>query len=325
MTLLSKRQVSLVRAAVKALPMNATEERVEDFVSRHLGFSAHERGQYFAGPNGATTLSITVAELTRERETVLRDNCEIPNYMVYEDTHGVWQLSGLEYYLSTVQPTRFTDGFRARIPAHRAVRRELMSFHKGHDLEALGATLIEAICGYGEATRGSGDQGIDAIGRKTLLAFHRAFYTGASSPALIDESVPGGNVFILASSKANLGVTAGAPSSISPAHIRELVGGWLIQRDDVGKWREAGIRMLSPVQMLLITTYRLSDESINECQRLGVHVWTLPQLIYLVCEHAPAEVFDVARANIFVPAKFRTWWRSKATSRLTPANLRLAA
>src|SRR5439155_15438185 len=90
------------------------------------------------------------------------------------------------------------------------------------------------------------------------------------------QVLPGDKVFVFASSKAFTDGRQSRPELINRAHIRELVGGWVIQRSSVAKWQSVGIRMLSPVQMILVTTYRLSPDAKAECRALGVHVWGIP-------------------------------------------------
>lgn len=106
----------------------------------------------------------------------------------------------------------------------------------------------------------------------------------------------GERLHIIASCKANEGNTAGGiPNTISPAHIRELIGAWMIQRSESGMWQQrAGIKILSPLQLLLVTTYRLSDDSLSLCRRMGVAVWGIPELVYLVCRYAPESVFSAS-------------------------------
>jgi hypothetical protein len=108
---------------------------------------------------------------------------------------------------------------------------------------------------------------------------------------------------------------------LQPAHIREVAGGWVIQRTSTGIWQKVGIRMLSPVQMILVTTYRLSDASKSECRELGIQVWGLPELIYLVCLSAPADVFDSSKGYAFSARGFGAWWRTHHRNRLMASDL----
>jgi hypothetical protein len=186
----------------------------------------------------------------------------------------------------------------------------------GHDVEALAAAIMNVQCDYGEATRGSGDQGIDAIGWSELVLIDPFVSDGVHFG---NRSTPGEKVFLFASSKAFTDGGNGAPKAINPAHIRELVGGWSIQRSSVGMWQKVGIRMLSPVQMILVTTYRLSLDAKAECRGLGIQVWGIPELVYLICKSAPVDVFDEANSYAFSSARFRAWWRQRDTTRVMAA------
>jgi hypothetical protein len=77
--------------------------------------------------------------------------------------------------------------------------------------------------------------------------------------------------------------------------------------------------MLSPVQMVLATTYRLSMDAKAECRKLGIQVWGIPELIYLICDAAPEAVFDAANNYAFSMASFNAWWKQRATNRLMAA------
>lgn len=123
-------------------------------------------------------------------------------------------------------------------------------------------------------------------------------------------------MFLFASSKAFINGQIDQPDLISAAHIRELVGGWTIQRSSVGKWQSVGIRMLSPVQMILVTTYRLSLEAKSECRSLGVQIWGIPELIYLICDSAPDSVFDPANNHAFSTTAFDAWWKVRDQNRV---------
>lgn len=124
---------------------------------------------------------------------------------------------------------------------------------------------------------------------------------------------------MIASCKANeANLSDEIPATISPAHIRELIGGWLIQRSDAGIWRQAAnIKMLSAIQLLLVTTYRLSDESLSLCRDLGVAVWGIPELIYLICKHSPDSVFPCHPSSTFDADGMSNWIDSSGNTRLS--------
>ena len=307
---LSAQEVRQIKAAARQISLNAPVERVEDFVCRVLGLNAVQRTQYFPGPDPTGFRAIAVGHLTTEREKILGGECCVPSFAVYHDTLKIPKISGFSTYLAA-KPV--DAQLRGRLTHHQDVRAALTRLGDGHNLEALAAAIMHGECDYGEATRGSGDQGIDAIGWKKLLLIEPALSNGSITPG---EVLPGEKVFLLASSKAFTSGTAGQPKLINPAHIRELVGGWVIQRTSAGKWKEVGIRMLSPVQMILVTTYRLSPDAKAECRTLGVQVWGIPELIYLVCLTAPAGVFDTAASFAFSSSEFRSWWKRRDQSRL---------
>jgi len=307
---LSAQDVRKIKEAARQISIVAPAERVEVFVCRVLGLNAVQRTQYFPSPDPTGLMAIAVGHLTTERERILGVECNIPKFAVYHDALKIPKTSGFSTYLEA-KPV--DAQLRGRLTHYQDVRAALMRLGDGHNLEALAAAIMQAECGYGEATRGSGDQGIDAVGWKELLLIEPALSNGSITPG---EVLPGEKVFLFASSKAFTFGTTGQPKLINPAHIRELVGGWVIQRSSAGMWQKVGIRMLSPVQMILVTTYRLSADAKSECRTLGVQVWGIPELIYLVCLTAPVAVFDAAADFAFSSSEFRSWWKRRDQSRL---------
>jgi hypothetical protein len=307
---LSTQEIRQIVAAVRLLPINAAAVRVEDFICNTLGLNPAQRLAYFPNPDPIGHLEIATAYLTEERERILRDECAIPDFAIYKDGQSNFCVSGFDTYLAS----KGVDvNLRGRLAHHRNIRTTLRRVRNGHDLEAVAAAIMNVECDYGEATRGSGDQGIDAIGWKHLVLIDPCFTEGDFTK---NQVLPGEKVFLFASSKAFTDGRSGSPDLISPAHIRELVGGWAIQRSSVGKWQSVGIRMLTPVQMILVTTYKLSINSKAECRGLGVQVWGIPELIYLICVAAPNTVFDAANNHAFSSTGFRTWWRQRNQHRL---------
>ncbi len=206
------------------------------------------QGQYFPSPDPDGSLAIAIGNLTHARERILRDECLVPTFVIYED-RGVSQIAGLSNYLEL---RGYDAHFRNRLVQHNSIRDALRRLQRGHHLEALAAAILNEACGRGEATQPSGDQGIDAIGWKELITIDASFSDGSAS---IPQIFPGQNVLALASSKAVVGQGRGKPKLLDVAHVRELVGGWVIQRSPVGKWKEFGIQTLTPLQMILVTTY----------------------------------------------------------------------
>jgi len=285
---------------------------VEDFLSGVLGLNAVQRGQYFPNPDPTGLLEIAVGHLTEQRERILRDECSVPEFAVYQDAHKVHYVAGFDTFLAA---KKVDARLRGRLAHHRVIRTALRRMQNGHDLEALAAAIMNVECDYGEATRGSGDQGIDAIGWKQLVLIDPCFSEGDFR---VNQVLPGEKVFLFASSKAFTDGGLEPPKLINPAHIRELVGGWVIQRSSVAKWQSVGIRMLSPVQMVLVTTYRLSIDAKAECRGLGLQVWGIPELIYLICVAAPDSVFDAGNNHTFSAAGLNAWWKLRDRNRLNP-------
>jgi hypothetical protein len=73
--------------------------------------------------------------------------------------------------------------------------------------------------------------------------------------------------------------------------------------------------------MILVTTYRLSTEAKSDCRDLGIQVWGIPELIYLVCRWAPETVFDAVNGNTFSASAFRGWWKERDQARVVPTDL----
>ena len=303
-------ETSRILRASKQLTLDAASERVEDFIARILGLNPLQQAAYFPDPDPTNSLDIAVANLTRLQQDTLWDDAAVPTFAVYKDIFNVPHIAGLNTYLAL---DGLTVRFRNRLTQHSEVRAALLALRRGHHLEAVAAAIMNATCNYGEATRGSGDQGIDAIGWKELLRINPAFCNVALGKR---EALPGEQVFLFASSKAVIG-TRGRPTLLNPAHIRELVGGWIIQRSSIGVWRRVGIRMLTPVQLVLVTTYRLSADARAQCTELGVQIWAIPELIFLITMFAPDNVFDASSGYAFKPTAFRDWWTAREPSRLS--------
>jgi hypothetical protein len=311
---LSASQIAKVLSAARSLSMTAPPVTVEAFYGSILGLSSIELATLFPKPDPTGLGAVPVSHLTLEREIILRDKCDIPTFVIYESPTGVF-ISGVCAYYSGVKPipADYPLDFLNRLQQFRKIRNQLIGIAKGHNLEALAATLLAAACSYGEATRGSGDQGVDAVGTNHLIRIDSIFLDGEIDDSKIS---PGQKVFILASSKAGLGLAGADVKIISPAHIRELIGGWLIQRSETSVWRNLGIQMLTPLQLLLVTTYRLSSESKSDCNKLGVQVWGIPELIFLICRYGAPAIFSGAGG--FSSSQFTKWWEAKESTRIRP-------
>ena len=306
----SRREIAQVRRSARNLSFDAPAVRVENFVSRELGLSAAQRASYL-DPDG---LAQIVAELSRQREEILSNDARLPGYVVYLDgVYNVSRICGLFVYLRS---RGVDDVLIARLRHHGDVRSQLVRMRTGHDLEALAAAMLDSLVSSGMATRASGDQGLDAVGWGSLLPIDHVFVDGDFQPS---EVLPGARVFALVSSKQyRFSGSRDVPGLVDPKFIRELVGGWLIQRSGASDWRRLGMKMLSPIQVILATTYRLSAASKELCRSLGVQVWGLPELIYLLCQAAPDRVFDPADGYHFSRREFGQWWRPYHLNRLAP-------
>lgn len=319
----SARQIRTVLSQARALPLDSPTRTVEDFISDALGLNAAQRLDNFPGDGGPKDqLARVVGELASARDDILSVKCAVATFAVYEDELGIFQISGLQTYLERKDTEGKLPILRARLLEHVPVRNALRQLQKGQHLEAVAAAIMNASCRYGEATQASADQGIDAVGWNELLMIEAAFSTKLIR---VTNILPGEKVFLLASSKAVSGTAKSNPPLLNPAHIRELVGGWIIQRSSAGVWSTVGIRMLSPVQMILVTTYRVSDGAKALCLELGIQIWGLPELVYLVCRWAPDSVFDSSNGYQFSSAEFRKWWKERDSKRIVATSLVVAA
>lgn len=303
-------QISALKAAARAILLDSQPVRLTEFIAAHFQLNAVQQADLVTTGFAGATLAEWIAHITDERTIILDKECALPSFVVYKDQFGIDQIGGLQPYL-----TQKGKGphFVERIALHGQIRTALIRLTQGHHLEAVGAAILDGLAVSSRATRGAGDQGIDFIGRRTLIALDPVF-THGSLPEI--RALPGENAFVLGSSKAPETRSNNRPL-LSPHYIRELIGGWTIQRSQAGLWREQGIKMLSPVQMVLITTYRVSADGKRLCNTIGVQLWTLPELISLICEAAPNDVFGNNAGTLqFISARFRAWWTIHHNNRL---------
>lgn len=302
---LTSTQLQQLVGAAENLANDAPMERFEDFVARILGLNVMQLSQVLPSPDPLGLKAKAVAEFTKKRDDLIRIDCKIPNYVIATNAAGVTNVGGFYAYL--ISAPNANAILAGRLRHHNEVRQALLSIRNGHYLEAISAVIMSNLCKYGEATSGSGDQGLDSIGWNELVIL---------DPLFSSASVPTGEkVFLFASAKAS---TTGALKVINPAYIRELVGGWVIQRSTSGKWKSQGIQTLSAVQMILVTTYRLSTDARGLCLDLGIQVWGITELIYLISTSAPDSVFDPLNNYSFSPQAFRAWWLVKHQNRVAP-------
>jgi len=309
---LSADDIQHVVALADVMAVDHPVLRVEDFFARGLSLTLMEIEAVFSDSAISPIGVQAIASLTKRREEILRDACEVPPFVIYTVAGKYFICGVVTYFQQQPQLSGWPAGFAQRVGMHAEIRNALIRLDKGHNLEALAAALLECACEYGEATRGSGDQGVDAVAWNHLIRIEHVFLGGAIE---LDRIWPGQRVMVVASSKATV-KRSKIPAVINPAHIRELIGGWLIQRSENGRWKSMGIQMLTPLQLILVTTYRLSAESQSQCNTLGVQVWSLPELIFLICRYAPDSIFRAGGGCGFSATDFDQWWAAKDGTRL---------
>ena len=300
--------------AFEGIDVDAKPLALTEFVANNLSLNASERAALLPAvetprdDERRLRLDSVAALLIARREALLHGAGLLPSGVVYEETDLL--LDQTEYYVAGLVDYLKRNGaeerFLGRIRQRSAVRSYAASFRDGYKLEALATGLLGEMLEDCYATQKTFDQGVDAFASDRILEIESWCCNGE---LLSKVSKVGHKLHVIASCKANLGnVSAGTPDTIPPAHVRELIGAWLIQRSAAGLWhRQAGVKLLSPLQLLLVTTYRLSDESLSLCRELGVAVWGMPEIVYLICRFAPDDVFPAAVGHAFIPAKADKW------------------
>ena len=302
--MVSKTELRQLVDAAKRVDFSDPSERLSIFVARTLGLNAMQMNSRVT----ASDLVEIAANLTFVRGKELFRFGRIPNFVVHRPAGGDCEIAGLGAFL---QIRGVKNKVTSRLMHREAIRKRLREMEKGHYLEALAAAVLDTQMHKGFATQGSGDQGIDAIGWSVLFRINEAVVEKDNQI----EYAPDAKVFAFSSAKKSED-TGLKISLISPAVIRELIGGWAIQRSVHGAWNSHGVKMLSPIQMLFVTTYRLSDPSRSLCKSLGVQVWGLPELVFLVAENSPDNVFDSSQGETFVKSEFDKWWKVYHDSRV---------
>jgi hypothetical protein len=312
----SEEQLKQLRTAARALPFDAPLETVADFITRILEITPGEEAAIF-GDADSDELTTATNTLTKEQERILLYDGQLPRFAVVVQDDQPDRIAGLGTVMGLLHDN---PKLVARLAHHAQIRAALVALEKGHHLEAVAAAILHAACDSASATIGSSDQGIDAFAWQACLPASPLF---APTPLDCTDVMPMDweKIYFLASSKANLSQDA-KPDPINPAFIRELVGGWLLQRTGTGKWSQLGILPLSPVQLVLVTTYRISPAARGECMSLGVQVWALPELIFFIAKYAPDDVFAGATFDV---AAFAAWWQTKDESRINYEELAAAA
>src|ERR1044072_4455970 len=120
--LLTTQENRRVLNATRSIPLNAPAERVDAFISRTLGFNVIQQAVHFPDPDPGGLLAIAVGNLTQAREAMLRDECDIPNFVVFDDSAGGPLSAGFSTYLAS---RGFDARFQGRLNWHRQIRTTL--------------------------------------------------------------------------------------------------------------------------------------------------------------------------------------------------------
>jgi hypothetical protein len=312
--MISKAEERQIVAAFDDCGYDAPDLEFSDFVTAVLGLNPSQRAALLPDPTTPPgdprrrVLDQLAALLIAHRTHLLADFAKLPTAVVFKHIdpatkYSSYHIMGLAIYLNH---NGEKADFLARVRRSQEVRNYLAGIGDGFKLELLAASIMAELHDSCNPTRRGADQGVDCLAFDAIMEIDTWCCRGEVL-AKLDRL--GERLHIIASCKANEGnVANGIPNTISPAHVRELIGAWLIQRSAAGLWHtEAGVKLLSPIQLLLVTTYRLSDDSLSQCRKLGVAVWGLPELIYLICRFAPDAVFAPVAGQAFQAAEADKW------------------
>lgn len=311
-------------AALDGIGLDSPEQSLVAFTTAALNLDATKQAEFFpdfgtsADDPKSVWLGHVAATLEAHRKKLIEEHAKVPASVVLKrpttaGTQHPYSIWGLAAYLGSKNAK---PEFVARIRQLEAVRNYLTGIGDGHKLEALAACILRGFCPKSIPTRRGFDQGVDCLAYQDILELER-WCCDASVSATADYF--GERLHVVASCKANEGnVAGGIPATISPAHVRELIGAWLIQRSNSGRWQKPmQIKSLSPMQLLLVTTYRLSDDSMSLCKELGVAVWGVTELIYLICRTAPENVFPPDNGHLLDEMAVASWIATADTVRLS--------
>lgn len=316
-------------AAFRALPTTSPEKPLSNFLTEVLSLNPSQIATLLpdqaASPNDKRfiTLGKIAGKLESVRKEIIEAETRIPSAVLYSRRN----LAGTadEYFvagLSDFVLKAFGDlQYAKRVEQTERLREYLLKISDPGILESLAAALLSGEYPNCLPTQKTRDQGVDCLASRAILELESWCCAPDKSPTV---STVGESLHVIASCKAMDGSVSNTVSSnlLPPAHIRELVGGWLIQRTDSGMWqRLQGIKPLAPVQLLLVTTYRLSDPSLKLCRQIGVSAWGVPQLIARICKSAPETVFPKAHGFAFQPAAMELWHSAFGITRMkSPPN-----
>ncbi len=311
-------------AAFRSLPIDAPVKTLTEFIGDCLSLNPSQLASIT--PDSSLTYDsldskiayhVQMASiLDYQRQSLIRKEARIPPAVLIAEKapNGAvarYLVLGLCTYL---RQNRVEEKFLARLSHHDTIRTFLTNIGDGFKLEALTAALLQQTYPTTYATKKSSDQGVDIFSNKDILEID-SWCCMPDTYATIRKASE--RLHIIASCKANEGNSSGGiPATITPAHARELIGAWLIQRTGAGIWQQrAGVKLLSPMQLLLITTYRLSDDTLQLCRDLGVAVWSITELIYLICRDGPDQIFPGNGAS-FNSSELETWLEAAGATRI---------
>ncbi len=307
--------------AFVALPIDSGSQLLTDFIAVSLNLNASQKAEICpdadspADDTKRVVLDRIAASLDARRLKVLKEEAKISNAVLTTkpDAAGGKPEYSVMGLLEFLRNSGAQDAFLQRVRLADTIRTYLTGIGDGLKLEAIAAILLKQQYESCRATRRSFDQGVDCFATQPILELE-SWCCAPDMIATVQKT--GEKLHIIASCKANEGnIAGGIPSTISPAHTRELIGAWLIQRSDSGMWQKAaGIKLLSPMQLLLVTTYRLSDDTMQLCRNLGVAVWSITELIYLICRSAPSDVFAPGATTINID-RMEAWIASADADR----------
>lgn len=305
--MLKREEEELVAEAFVKLPLDAPRQTLIQLVAITLGLNQSQVAAITPDnpisrddPEGRAAIHIRIAgRIEAQCNRLLREEGRIAPAVLLRDENATGELQGYSVVglLEFLRQSGNDEEFIRRVSQIESIRNYLTGIGDGHKLEVLASAILIKIHKNSFPTRRSFDQGVDCCASQPIMEL--------ASWCRIRDSVTtttplGEKLHIIASCKANEGNTQGGiPATITPAHARELIGAWLIQRSSAGLWQpQMGIKLLSPIQLLLITTYRLSDETLKLCRELGVAVWSIPELIFLLCTYAPNSSFEPATGQL---------------------------
>jgi hypothetical protein len=316
------REVQLV-ASFDNIGLDKPEIELTEFAAMELRLNPSERASLFPELNSPpederrVTLALSAASLAARRKKLLEKDGRLPEGVVFMRSSTLlnsptYYVEGLLAYLARNDEDPLLVG---RLRHHAAVRAFVAGIGDGFLLEALASAILGNLYETCYPTQRSFDQGIDCVASSQILKLHSWC---CNADVLPEIEHLGERMHIIASCKANEGnAPNGIPATISPAHVRELIGAWLIQRSESGLWtRRAGVKLLSPLQLLLVTTYRFSDASLSMCRDLGVAVWSLTEITFLICRHAPDAVFPANAGFAFNQTAMETWLAAADATRV---------